>query len=225
VKILLVEDEQTLRASLAEHLRADGYGCEEAADYAQAHEKIKLYQYACVIVDLTLPGGNGLDLVRTLKEDRSPAGVLIISARDALPDKVLGLELGADDYLTKPFHLAELSARVHALIRRRQFQGQQVLRFRELTVQPDRALVLVNDEPVALTRKEYELLLYFLANPNRLLTKESIAEHLWGDAADTADSFDFIYNHLKNLRKKLQEKGARDYIRTVYGLGYELSAA
>jgi len=225
VKILLVEDEQTLRASLAEHLRADGYGCEEAADYAQAYEKIKLYQYACVIVDLTLPGGNGLDLVRILKEDRSPAGVLIISARDALPDKVLGLELGADDYLTKPFHLAELSARVHALIRRRQFQGQRVLRFRELTVQPDRALVLVNDEPVALTRKEYELLLYFLANPSRLLTKESIAEHLWGDAADTADSFDFIYNHLKNLRKKLQERGAVNYVHTVYGLGYELRPA
>ena len=123
VKILLVEDEPTLRTSLAEHLRADGYLCEEAADYAQAHERIKLYYYDCVVVDLTLPGGNGLDLVRTLKADGSTAGVLIVSARGALPDKVLGLELGADDYLTKPFHLAELSARVHALLRRRQFQG------------------------------------------------------------------------------------------------------
>uniref|UniRef100_UPI00191DEAE2 response regulator transcription factor n=1 Tax=Hymenobacter rubidus TaxID=1441626 RepID=UPI00191DEAE2 len=147
-----------------------------------------------------------------------------VSARGALDDKVTGLALGADDYLTKPFHLAELTARIQAILRRRQFQGQNELRFRALTVRPDRAQVLVGDEPVPLTRKEYELLLYFLANPNRLLTKESIAEHLWGDAADTADSFDFIYNHLKNLRRKLQEKGAPDYIRTVYGLGYELSS-
>jgi len=224
VKILIVEDEPTLRTSLVAHLRSDGYRCEEASSYAQAHEKIKLYRYDCVLVDLTLPGGNGLDLVRTLKADNSPAGVLIVSARGALDDKVWGLELGADDYLTKPFHLAELSARLKAILRRRQFQGQNVWRFRALSIVPDRALVLVGDEPVPLTRKEYELLLYFLANPNRLLTKESIAEHLWGDAADTADTFDFIYNHLKNLRKKLQEKGAVDYIRTVYGLGYELSA-
>ncbi|GAA4503601.1 response regulator transcription factor [Hymenobacter ginsengisoli] len=222
MKILIVEDEPTLRSSLADHLRRDGYRCEEASTYAQAHEKIKLYHYDCVLVDLTLPGGTGLGLVRTLKADNSPAGVLILSARGALDDKVKGLELGADDYLTKPFHLAELTARLHAILRRRQFQGHNVVRFRDLTVLPDRAQVLVGGNLVPLTRKEYELLLYFLTNPNRLLTKESIAEHLWGDAADTADSFDFIYNHLKNLRKKLQEQGAPDYIRTVYGLGYEL---
>ena len=224
MKILIVEDESALRTSLVDHLQRDGYRCEQAATYAQAHEKIKLYRYDCVLVDLTLPGGNGLDLVRTLKADHSPAGVLIVSARGALDDKVTGLALGADDYLTKPFHLAELTARIQAILRRRQFQGHNELRFRALTVRPDRAQVLVGDEPVPLTRKEYELLLYFLANPNRLLTKESIAEHLWGDAADTADSFDFIYNHLKNLRRKLQEKGAPDYIRTVYGVGYELSS-
>ncbi|WP_201978087.1 response regulator transcription factor [Hymenobacter rubidus] len=224
MKILIVEDEPALRTSLVDHLQRDGYRCEQAATYAQAHEKIKLYRYDCVLVDLTLPGGNGLDLVRTLKADQSPAGVLIVSARGALDDKVTGLALGADDYLTKPFHLAELTARIQAILRRRQFQGHNELRFRALTVRPDRAQVLVGDEPVPLTRKEYELLLYFLANPNRLLTKESIAEHLWGDAADTADSFDFIYNHLKNLRRKLQEKGAPDYIRTVYGVGYELSS-
>ena len=224
MKILIVEDEPALRVSLVDHLQRDGYRCEQAATYAQAHEKIKLYRYDCVLVDLTLPGGNGLDLVRTLKADQSPAGVLIVSARGALDDKVNGLALGADDYLTKPFHLAELTARIQAILRRRQFQGHNELRFRALTVRPDRAQVLVGDEPVPLTRKEYELLLYFLANPNRLLTKESIAEHLWGDAADTADSFDFIYNHLKNLRRKLQEKGAPDYIRTVYGVGYELSS-
>ncbi|WP_133271103.1 response regulator transcription factor [Hymenobacter radiodurans] len=223
MKILIVEDEPTLRTSLADYLRQDGYVIELAANYAQAHEKIKLYQYDCVLLDLTLPDGNGLNLLRTLKADSSPAGVLVVSARDALDDKVLGLELGADDYLAKPFHLSELSARLRAIIRRRNFQGNRHILFQELTVFPDQGQVLVKGEPVALTRKEYDLLLYLLAHPGRVLTKESIAEHVWGDAADAADSFDFIYTHLKNLRKKLQEKGAGDYIRTIYGMGYKLS--
>ena len=224
MKLLIVEDEPALRTSLVEYLRQDGYVVEAAASYAQAHEKIKLYQYDCVLLDLTLPDGNGLDVVRTLKADRSPAGVLIISARGALDDKVLGLELGADDYLAKPFHLSELSARLKAIIRRRQFQGQRHLLFQELTVFPDQAQVLVNGEPVLLTRKEFDLLLYLLTQPGRVLPKESIAEHVWGDAADAADSFDFLYTHLKNLRRKLQEKGAGDYIRSVYGVGYKFSA-
>jgi DNA-binding response OmpR family regulator len=223
VKILIVEDEAALRTSLVEYLRQDGYVCETAVNYTQAHEKIKLYQYDCVLLDLTLPDGNGLDVVRTLRADASAAGVLIISARDALDDKLLGLELGADDYLAKPFHLSELSARLRAIIRRRHFQGSRHLVFRDLTVFPDENQVLVRDEPLTLTRKEYDLLLYLLAHPNRVLTKESIAEHIWGDAADAADSFDFIYTHLKNLRKKLQEKGANGYIRTIYGIGYKLS--
>ncbi|MFD2787195.1 response regulator transcription factor [Hymenobacter rubripertinctus] len=223
MKLLIVEDEPTLRSSLVEYLVQDGYVVEAAANYAQAHEKIKLYQYDCVLLDLTLPDGNGLDVVRTLKADRSPAGVLIISARGALDDRVLGLELGADDYLAKPFHLSELSARLKAIIRRRQFQGQRHLLFQELTVFPDQAQVLVHGEPVALTRKEYDLLLYLLTHPGRVLTKESIAEHVWGDAADAADSFDFLYTHLKNLRRKLQDKGCGDYIRSVYGVGYKLS--
>ncbi|MBC6989662.1 MULTISPECIES: response regulator transcription factor [Hymenobacter] len=222
MKVLIVEDEVPLRTTLLEFLRHGGYVCETAESYQQAHEKIKLYQYDCVLIDLTLPDGNGLNLVRTLKADKSEAGVLIISARDALDDKVQGLELGADDYLPKPFHLAELNARLRAILRRRQFQGQRHLAFRDLTVFPEQALVLVHDQPVTLTRKEYDLLLFFLANPNRVLTKEAIAEHIWGDAADMADSFDFIYTHLKNLRKKLQELGADNYIRTIYGLGYKL---
>ncbi len=224
MKLLIVEDEPALRTSLVDYLRQDGYVVEAAASYEQAHEKIKLYQYDCVLLDLTLPDGNGLDVVRTLKADRSPAGVLIISARGALDDKVLGLELGADDYLAKPFHLSELSARLKAIIRRRQFQGQRHLLFQELTVFPDQVQVLVSGEPVALTRKEFDLLLYLLTHPGRVLTKESIAEHVWGDAADAADSFDFLYTHLKNLRRKLQEKGAGDYIRSVYGVGYKFSA-
>lgn len=225
MKILLVEDEPALRSAIVDCVQQDGYVCETAATYALAHEKIKLYQYDCVLVDLTLPDGNGLDLVRTLKADASKAGVLIISARAALDDRLAGLGLGADDYLVKPFHLSELNARLKAIIRRRQFQGQPTIAFRDLVVQLDAAQVFVHGELVTLTKKEYDLLLYLLASPNRVLTKEAIAEHLWGDDADAADSFDFVYTHLKNLRKKLQEKGADDYIQTSYGLGYRLRAA
>lgn len=224
MKILLVEDELALRAAIVDCLRQGGYVVEVAPTYEVAHEKIKLYQYDCVLVDLTLPDGNGLDVVRTLKADNSAAGVLIISARGALDDKLEGLHLGADDYLVKPFHLSELNARLTAIIRRRRFQGQRHIAFRDLVVWPDDAQVLVRGEPLTLTRKEYDLLLYLLASPNRVLTKEAIAEHLWGDDADASDSFDFIYTHFKNLRKKLQEKGADNYIQTIYGLGYRLQA-
>ncbi|MGI4761520.1 MAG: response regulator transcription factor [Janthinobacterium lividum] len=224
MKILLVEDEPALRSTLIEALRQGGYVVEVAADYTQAYEKIKVYRYDCVLLDLTLPDGNGLDLLRALKADNSPAGVLVISARDSLDDRVAGLDLGADDYLVKPFHISELNARLRAIIRRRRFQGHNHLIFRDLVVWPDQAEVLVHGEQLALTRKEYDLLLYLLANPGRVLTKEAIAEHLCGDSVDAADSFDFIYTHLKNLRKKLQEKGAENYIRTMYGVGYKLSA-
>jgi two-component system response regulator QseB len=223
MKILLVEDEAALRAALGGSLRQAGYVVEEAASFAQAREKMALYQYDCVLLDLTLPDGAGLDLLRALKAGRSAAGVLIITARDALQDKITGFDLGADDYLIKPFHLSELNARVRAIIRRRQFNGQQQIAFRELLVLPNLAEVHVRGELLPLTKKEYDLLLYFLANPGRILTKEAIAEHLIGDAVDAADSFDFIYTHLKNLRKKLQEKGVENYIRTMYGVGYKLS--
>ena len=223
MKLLLVEDEPALRAALLGSLRQAGYVVEEAVDFAQAEDKIMLYQYDCVLLDLTLPDGSGLDLLRALKSANSPAGVLIITARAALDDKIAGLDLGADDYLIKPFHLSELNARVRAILRRRQFQGQQQIVFRDLLVLPELAEVHVRGEQLTLTKKEYDLLLYLLANPGRVLTKEAIAEHLCGDAVDSADSFDFIYTHLKNLRKKLQEKGADNYIRTMYGVGYKLS--
>jgi DNA-binding response OmpR family regulator len=224
MKILLVEDEPALRSTLIEALRQSGYVVEVAADYTQALDKIKVYRYDCVLLDLTLPDGNGLDLLRALKADSSPAGVLVISARDSLDDRVAGLDLGADDYLVKPFHLSELNARLRAIIRRRRFQGNNHLVFRDLVVWPEQAEVQVHGAALTLTRKEYDLLLYLLANPGRVLTKEAIAEHLCGDSVDAADSFDFIYTHLKNLRKKLQEKGAENYIRTMYGVGYKLSA-
>ncbi len=224
MKLLLVEDEPALRSTLLEALRQGGYVVEVAPGFDQAYEKIKLYRYDCILLDLTLPDGNGLDLLRALKADGSTAGVLIITARDAIEDKVAGLDLGADDYLIKPFHLSELNARLRAIIRRRQFQGQHHIVFRDLLVWPEQAEVLVRGESVPLTRKEYDLLLYLLANPGRILTKEAIAEHLCGDTVDTADSFDFIYTHLKNLRRKLQDKGADNYIRTMYGVGYKLSS-
>ncbi|MBG8556038.1 response regulator transcription factor [Hymenobacter guriensis] len=223
MKLLLVEDEEALRLTLVDSLRQGGYVVEVAATFAQAYEKVRLYQYDCVLVDLTLPDGDGLDIVRTLKADGSAAGVLVLTARDGLDDRVRGLDLGADDYLTKPFHLSELNARLRALLRRRQFQGQHHIVFRDLLVWPELAEVYVRGEPLTLTRKEYDLLLYFLANPGRLLTKEAVAEHLCGDQIDAADSFDFIYTHMKNLRKKLQEKGADGYIRTIYGVGYKLA--
>ena len=224
MKLLLVEDELSLRAALVDYLRQSGYVCEVAGSYGQALEKVKLYQYDCVVLDLTLPDGNGLDILRTLKADGSRAGVLVISARGALEDRLAGLDLGADDYLPKPFHLAELNARLRAIIRRRQFQGSHHIAFRDLLVWPEQAEVFVREQPLTLTRMEYDLLLFLLANPGRVLTKEAIAEHLCGDSVDTVDSFDFIYTHLKNLRRKMQEKGAENYIRTMYGVGYKLSA-
>jgi DNA-binding response OmpR family regulator len=224
MKLLLVEDEAALRQTLVDTLRQGGYVVEVACTFAQAYEKIKLYRYDCLLVDLTLPDGDGLDLVRMLKADGSPTGVLVLTARDRLEDRVTGLDLGADDYLVKPFHLSELNARLRSIIRRRQFQGQHYIAFRDLLVWPERNEVLVKGKPLPLTRKEYDLLLYLLANPGRVLTKEAIAEHLCGDQIDAADSLDFIYTHLKNLRKKMQEYGVDNYIRTLYGVGYRLNA-
>lgn len=222
MKLLIVEDEAPLRAALTEHLTQEGYRCEQAATFAAAHEKIKLYEYDAVLLDLTLPDGAGLDVLRALKADRARAAVLILTARDALADKLTGLELGADDYLTKPFHLAEVSARLRAVLRRHHFGGQPLLRYGALVVDPTNALATVGGQPVALTRKELELLTYFLTNIGRVLTKESLAEHAWGDAIDAADSFDFLYTHLKNLRRKLRVAGCELAIRTLYGLGYQL---
>jgi DNA-binding response OmpR family regulator len=225
MKILLIEDEPALAQSIIDYLRGEGYRMEHAGDYATALEKIGLYQYDCILVDITLPGGNGLDLIRELKQLQSPAGILIISAKNALGDRITGLELGSDDYLTKPFHLAELNARIKAILRRRQFGGNPDVVFSEIRVQSAERQVWVNNEPVELTRKEYDLLLFFLANKNRVLTRETIAEHLWGDNADQMDSFDFIYSHIKNLRKKLSDAGSEDYLRAIYGVGYKFASA
>ena len=223
MKLLVVEDEPSLAQSIVEYLRGDGFIVEHAADYPKATEKIAVYQYDCILVDIMLPGGSGLKLVAGLKKQGSPAGILILSARNALDDRLAGLDLGADDYLAKPFHLAELTARIKAILRRRQFGGNSDITFEEIRVQPTERQVFVLDKPVDLTRKEYDLLLFFLANKNRVLPRETIAEHLWGDDADQMDNFDFIYSHIKNLRKKLTDNGAVDYLKAVYGVGYKFT--
>lgn len=223
MKILIVEDEPALRETITGYLLKEGYVCEEAADYPAADEKAALYEYDLVVLDITLPGGNGLDVLRTLKKTQPETGVLILSAKNSLDDKIAGLDLGADDYLTKPFHLPELNARVKALLRRRVFKGNSTIVFEELEIDPAINVLKVNGLPVELTKKEYDLLLYFITNKNRVLTKAAIAEHLWGDYMDLADNFDLVYSHIKNLRKKIMQQGGKDYIKTVYGMGYKFT--
>lgn len=223
MKILIVEDEKELSQSICEYLAGEQFVCEQAFDYETAVEKIESYEYACIVLDINLPDGNGLSLLRILKEEGKTDGVIIVSARNAVEDKVSGLKDGADDYLTKPFHLPELGARIGAIIRRKSFEGKNLLRFGEIELDVNGKRVAVGQTVVDLTKKEYELLLYFIGNKNKVIAKNAIAIHLWGDSFDTADNYDFIYTHIKNLRKKLVAAGAPDYIRSVYGSGYKFS--
>jgi len=224
MKILLVEDETGLSDSISSYLKQEGYLCEVVKDFKSADEKIELYQYDCILVDINLPDGNGLNLVKSLKRLKSQAGIIIISARNAVDDKIEGLDLGADDYLSKPFSLAELNSRIKSVLRRRKFEGNDEILFNEITIKPSESTVYVKGVLLTLTKKEYDLILFLINNKNRVLTKETIAEHLWGDDMDMADSYDFIYTHIKNLRKKLVEKGSEDYVKTAYGMGYKFSA-
>ncbi|SKB98749.1 response regulator transcription factor [Dyadobacter psychrophilus] len=224
MKILVVEDEKGLAESIVAYLSREGFICEVANTFWQADEKISLYQYDCTIVDLTLPDGDGFNIVQTLKKIAAATGIIIISARNTLEDKIKGLEIGSDDYMTKPFHLSELNARVKSLIRRRNFGGNNDMIWKEIRVQLQSRKVFVAEKEAVLSRKEYDLLLYFLANTDVALTKESIAEHLWGDHMDSSDSLDMVYSHIKNLRKKIIEKGGKDYIQSIYGIGYKFTA-
>ncbi len=220
MKILLIEDEPELRKSIKLYLHQEGYLVESANDFLQASEKTAEYQYDCILIDITLPKGSGLDIVKQLKAQHSKAGIIIISAKNSLDDKIIGLDLGADDYLPKPFDLAELNSRIKAVIRRKSFDGDKSIVINEITIMPDERSVKVNSELVSLTAKEFDLLLFFITNKNRVVSKNTIAEHLWGDDSDQMDSHDFIYVHLRNLRKKLAEKGCVDYVQTIYGIGY-----
>jgi DNA-binding response OmpR family regulator len=221
MKILLIEDEPLLADSIIAFLKKEGYICEWAKDFPAGEEKIFSYEYDCTLIDITLPGGNGLNIIKTLKKHNPKTGIIIISARNSTDDKITGLDLGADDYIVKPFHLAELNSRIKSVLRRRNFEGNNSIEFEEIYINPDSQEVAINNDKLVLTKKEYDLLLFFIANKNRVLTRESIAGHLWGDHIDAADSFDFIYSHIKNLRKKLLEKGCPDYIKTLYGSGYK----
>ncbi|MEH0157066.1 response regulator transcription factor [Limibacter armeniacum] len=224
MKILLVEDNLTLAEDLLVFVKENGFMAEHVESLTDAKERTALYTYDLVIVDIGLPDGSGLDLVTILKQKDPNTGILIVSAKDSIEDKVNGLEIGADDYITKPFHTAELNARIRSILRRKKFEGSNIIAINELRIDVMASQVWVGDKTLDLTKKEYDLLLYFVYNRDRMLTKESIAEHLWGDHIDQADNFDFIYNHIKNLRKKIVKAGGQDYIRSVYGVGYKFSS-
>jgi DNA-binding response OmpR family regulator len=221
MKLLIIEDEKALADSIYSYLQQKDFVCETAASYTEARERIEQYDYDCILLDVNLQDGNGLELLKTLKSNDKRDGVLIISARRSLEDKISGLQLGADDYLTKPFHLSELGARVAAIIRRRHSAGSNFIRLEEILIDVQAHSVTVKGKPLDLTRKEYQLLLYFAYNKGRVVSRNAIAEHLWGD--ETGGNYDFIYTHIKNLRRRLAEAGAGDYIQSVYGMGYKLT--
>ena len=225
MKILLVEDELQLSKTLLKFLKNEGFLVDTAFDFPQALFKIADNLYDCILIDITLPKGNGLELIKQLKADHSKSGVIIISAKNSDDDKILGLDLGADDYLSKPFNFSELNSRIRALLRRRNFDGENTLQINELIIKPNEHCVFVNDEEVVLTKKEFDLLLFLVTNKNRVVSKLSIAEHLSIDDEDQIFNHDFIYVHLRNLRKKLSDKGCIDYIQTIYGIGYKFNAS
>lgn len=223
MKILVVEDNIELAQNMSDYLLREGYISERAANYRDAVDKLAAFAYDCVVLDIMLPDGNGLQIVEFIKSQKLLCGILIVSAKDSLDDKVTGLELGADDYLTKPFHLAELNARLKAIFRRKQLGGDNEIIFKEISINTDKMEVLVKEQALELTKKEYALLLYFLTNKNRVITRQSVAEHLWGDYTENLVNFDFVYQHVKNLRKKIEQAGGTDYIDTVYGIGYKFN--
>ncbi len=221
MKLLIIEDERELSNSIVTFLSSENYLCEQAFTYSEAKAKIDLYAYDCVLLDLMLPGGNGLDILREIKHKNNPAGIIIISAKDSLDDKISGLQIGADDYLAKPFHLPELSVRIYAVIRRKEFSGNNILQSNEIVIDLLSMSVRVNGTPVILTRTEYDLLLFFIGNKNKVISKSAMAEHLSGDMADMLDSHDFVYTHIKNLKAKLSEAGCKECIKNIYGTGYK----
>ena len=223
MNIVIIEDEPSLRERIQRSLEKERYVVEAAADFQSGLRKIEDYDYDCVLLDIMLPDGNGLNLLEQLKKMRKRENVIIISAKDSLDDKVLGLELGADDYLPKPFHLAELNARIKSVIRRQRRDGEMDIRLANIRIVPDTFQVFVDDKEIELNRKEYDILLYFANRPGRLVNKNTLAESVWGDHIDQVDNFDFIYAQIKNLRKKLKDAGALAELKAVYGFGYKMT--
>ena len=223
MKLLVIEDEKAFSDSICRYLDGEQYITEAVYNAQNAMEKIELYDYACIILDISLPDGNGLEILRALKANNKEEGVIIISAKNALDDKLNGLKEGADDYLVKPFHLPELAARVAAIIRRKSFGGKNIISFDLVKMDLNQRILSVRDKEIELTKKEYELLLYFLGNKNKVISKNALASHLWGDDMDMVGNYDLIYSHIKNLKKKLAQAGAPEYIKAVYGVGYKFS--
>lgn len=225
MKVLIIEDNRELAENIQGFLVREGYVSEVCYNHHDAEKKLTAFQYDCIILDIMLPDGNGLSILQFIKYAKIQSSVLIVSAKNSLDDKVAGLELGADDYLTKPFHLTELHARLKAIYRRNSLKGDSIVSFKEISINTDTMEARVNDTVLELTKKEFDLLLYFVVNKNRVLTRQSIAEHLWGDYTDNLSNFDFVYQHVKNLRKKITAAEGRDYIGTVYGLGYKFDTS
>jgi len=221
MKILIIEDERELSQNIVTYLSADNYLCEQAYNFDSAIEKISMYSYDCILLDLNLPGGDGLKILEEIKERNINSGIIIISARDSLDDKITGLKIGADDYLAKPFPLSELSIRIYALMRRQQFSHNNVLKSNNIEINLLSKTVAVNNSSVILTKSEYDLLLFLIGNKNRVVSKNAIAEHLSGDMADMMDSHNFVYAHIKNLKSKLSDAGCENCIKTIYGTGYQ----
>ncbi|MDR2950289.1 MAG: response regulator transcription factor [Dysgonomonas sp.] len=223
MKILIIEDEFEILKSIESFLLSEGFIIEKATDYNSGIEKIHLYEYDCILLDISLPGGSGLKILEEMKKSGIVGNTIIISAKNSLEDKITGLDLGADDYLTKPFHLAELLARIKAVLRRKQLGGKEILKLKNLDIDFNGHIVSVNNKELKLNRKEFDILSFFATNINRLITKEVLAEHVWGDNIDSADNFDFVYAQVKNLRKKLKDNKAGITIENVYGVGYKMT--
>jgi len=223
MNVLIVEDEKDLLTSMVTFLRESGMKCDEAMTLSDAIQRIDASVYDCIVLDIGLPDGSGLKVIEEMAKKENQTGIVIVSARNSLDDRLTGLNIGADDYITKPFYMPEIVARIKSVVRRRTSSTKNEIVVNELRVMPDEMVMSISDKTINLTKKEHELMLYLLHNQNKVLTKEMIAEHLWGDHSDIADSFDFIYSHVKNLRKKMTDNGSRDYIKSVYGVGYKFS--
>lgn len=223
MKLLIIEDEKELASGIVTYLRQENYICDLARGYKEALDKIESWDYDCIVLDITLPDGSGLTLLQDLKKNKKNDGVIIISAKHSITDRINGLKLGADDYLVKPFHLSELAARIAAIIRRKMHDGSNIISFQEIQIDTIANEVSINGKQAELTRKEYQLLLYLMANQGKVIPKNALMDHLWSEEMGYGESFDFIYTHIKNLRKKLQQLGCNDYIKSVYGMGYKLT--
>lgn len=223
MKILIIEDKNGLREVIQQSLEKEKFIVETAANFNDGLDKLGCYEYDCVVVDIMLPDGNGLDLISKIKALHKKEAIIIISAKDSVDDKVKGLDIGADDYLSKPFHLAELHARIKSAIRRKSHNGDNQIHWNNIILSPEQRTVSVNNTELTLNRKEFDLLYYFITNPNRLINKTALAEYVWGDYIDQADNLDFVYSQIKNLRKKLKDAAAEIDIQAVYGIGYRMS--